>query len=41
MSISLPSLADNFSDGFHCDKCIDCKSYLDYMITKNDQLDDY
>ena len=23
---------------FHCDKCIDWKSYLDYVITKDDQL---
>ena len=33
MSTSLSSLADNLSDGFHCNKCIDCKSSLDYMIT--------
>ena len=38
MSRSLSSLADNLSDGFHCDKCIDCKSYLDHIITKDDQL---
>ena len=38
MSRSLSSLADNLSDGFHCDKCIDCKSYLDCMITKDDKL---
>ena len=29
MSRSLSSLADNLSNGFHSDKCIDCKSYLD------------
>ena len=29
---------DNLSDGFHCDKCIDCKSSLDYMITEDVQL---
>ena len=38
MSTSLSSLVDNLSDGFHCDKCIDCKSSLDYMITQDDQL---
>ena len=38
MSTSLSSLADNLSDGFHCNKCIDCKSSLDYMITWDDQL---
>ena len=26
------------SEVLYCDKCIDCKSYLDYMITKDDQL---
>ena len=38
MSSSLLSLIDNFLDGFHCDKFIDCKSCLDYMKTKDDQL---
>ena len=38
MSISLSSVVDNLSDGFHCDKCIDCKSFLDYMITQDDKL---
>ena len=38
MSSSLSNLVDNLSEGRHCDKCIDCKSYLDYMITKDDQL---
>ena len=38
MSSSLTSLVDNLSDGFHCDKCTDCKPYLDYMISKDDQL---
>ena len=38
MSSSLSNLVDNLSEGLHCDKCIDCKSYLDYMITKDDQL---
>ena len=37
MSSSLSSLVDNSSDRSHCDKCIDCKSYLDYLITKDDQ----
>ena len=38
MSSSLSSLVDNLLDGFHCDKYIDCKSFLDYMITRDDQL---
>ena len=38
MSTSLSSLVDNLSDGFHCNKCIDCESSLDYMITWDDQL---
>ena len=35
---SLSSLVSNLSDRLHSDKCTDCKSCLDYMITKNDQL---
>ena len=31
MSSSLSNLADNLSGGLHYDKCIDCKSCLDYM----------
>ena len=38
MSSSLSSLVDNLSHGLHCDKYIDWKSYLAYMITKDDQL---
>ena len=38
MLSSLSNLVDNLSEGIHCDKCIDCKSYFDYMITKDDQL---
>ena len=38
MSTSLSSIVDNLSDAFHCNKCIDCKSSLDYMITRDDQL---
>ena len=38
MSSSLSNLADNLSEGLHSDKCTDCKSYLDYMITKDQQL---
>ena len=34
----LSNLVDNLSEGLHCDKCIDCKSCLDYMSVKNDQL---
>ena len=38
MSSSLSNLVDNFSEGVHSDKCTDCKSYLDYMTTKDEQL---
>ena len=38
MSSSLSSLVDNLSEGLHSDKCTDCKSCLDYMITKDEQL---
>ena len=38
MSSSLSSLIDDLSEGLHYDKCTDCESYLDYMITKDDQI---
>ena len=38
MSSALSSLPDNLSEELHSDKCIDCKSCLDYMITQDDQL---
>ena len=38
MSTSLSKLIDNLSEGLHNDKCKDCKSYLDYMTTKDEQL---
>ena len=38
MLSSLSNLADNLSEGLHCDKCTDCKSSLDYMSVKDDQL---
>ena len=38
MEASLSNLADNFSERFPSDKCTDCKSYLDYMSIKYDQL---
>ena len=38
MSSSLSSLVDNLSEGLHGDKCTDCKSCLDYMSVKDDQL---
>ena len=38
MSSLLSSLADNLSEGLHSDKRTDCKSCLDYTITKYDQL---
>ena len=38
MSSSLSNLVDNLSEGLYFDKCIDCKSCLDYMLVKDDQL---
>ena len=38
MSMSLSKLIDNLSEGFHNDKCLDCKSCLDYIKTKNEKL---
>ena len=38
ISSSLLSLVDNLSEGLHNDRCIDCKSCLDYMTTKDEQL---
>ena len=38
MSSSLSNLADNLSEGLHSDKSTDCKFYLDYMTTKDEQL---
>ena len=38
MSNSLSSLVDNLSEGLRSDKCTDCKSCLDYMLFKDDQL---
>ena len=38
MSSSLSRLIDNLSKGLHSDKCTDCKSYLDYMAAKDEQL---
>ena len=38
MQDSLSRLGDNLSEGIHSEKCTDCKSCLDYMITKDDQL---
>ena len=37
ISSSLSNLVDNLSEGLHWDKCIDCKSCLDYMSVKDDQ----
>ena len=38
MSSSLSSLVDNLSERLYSHKCIDCKSCLDYMSVKDDQL---
>ena len=37
MSTSLSKLVDNLSEGLHNNRCVDCKSYLDYMITKDEK----
>ena len=38
MSTSLSNLADNLSEILHNNRCIDCKSCLDYMSIKDNQL---
>ena len=38
MSSSLSKSIDNLFEGFHSDKCAVCKSYLDYMSIKDNQL---
>ena len=38
MSSSLSNLVDNLSEGRHNDNCTDCKSCLDYIEFKDDQL---
>ena len=38
MSSSLLNLVDNLSDGLDNNKCINCKSFLDYMMFKHDEL---
>ena len=38
MSTSLSNLVSNLFEGLHNDRCIDCKSCLDYMATKDEQL---
>ena len=38
MSRSLSTLVNNLDEGLHSEKCTDCKSCLDYMTTKDEQL---
>ena len=38
MSTSLSNLVNNLSEGFHNNKCTNCKSCLDYMTPKDEQL---
>ena len=38
MSTSLSSLVDSLSEKLHSDKCKDCKSELDYISAKDNQL---
>ena len=35
MSTSLSKLVDNLSEGLHSNRCVDCKSCLDYMKSKD------
>ena len=38
MSTSLSKLVDNLSEGLHNNRCVECKSCLDYLKTKNEKL---
>ena len=38
MSTSLSKLVDNLSEGLHNNRCVDCKSCLDYMRNKDEKL---
>ena len=38
MSSSLSNLVDNLSEGIYNCKCTNCNSYVDYVISKDDQL---
>ena len=35
MDRALSNLVDNLSERLHSEKCTDCKSSIDYMITKD------
>ena len=38
MPSSLSKRVDNLSGGLHNNKCLNCESCLDYIITKNEKL---
>ena len=38
MAMSLSKRIDNLSEGIHNNKCVDCKSCLDHIKTKNERL---
>ena len=38
MPRSLSNIVVNLSEGLHCDKCIDCRSCIDYMVFSDGQL---
>ena len=38
MSSLLSNLLNNLSEGLHCDKYIESKSFLEYMSVKDNQL---
>ena len=38
MSTSLSKRVDNLSEGLHNNRCVDCKSCLDYMKNKDEKV---
>ena len=38
MATSLSKLADSLFEGLHNNRCVDCKSCLDYMKSKDEKL---
>ena len=38
MSTSVSTLVDNLSEGIHNNRCVDCKSFLDYIKNKDEKL---
>ena len=38
LSTSLSNLVNNLFEGLHNNRCIDCKSFLDYMTIKDEDI---